>query len=70
MDQHDRDVLAHLANDWDAMAAQLDRSGVPAGECHVRAEILRECAGQLRDRLLQLRVPVPLPNPAPAPADG
>lgn len=47
-----RDVLAHLAADWDAQAAQMERDypwNVLAGR-H-RNKTLRECAEQLRGRL-------------------
>jgi hypothetical protein len=60
MDEHARDVLAHLAADWDAQAAELERDPVlmHLAELRTRAGDLREHAGQLRDRLLRLRVPV------------
>lgn len=59
MTEHERDVLAHLADDWDAQAAQLERAHDPDNAMWRRAYGLRECAGQLRERLLQLRAPVP-----------
>ena len=48
-----REELAHLARDWDAQAAQIEKSN--AGKAHFdiieRARVLRECARQLRERL-------------------
>lgn len=44
-----REELAHLAADWDAQAAEMERSrrsGVRGAE---RALTLRECARNLRD---------------------
>lgn len=59
MTQEERDVLAHLAADWDAQAAQIERQHDPDHAMWRKAYALRECAGQLRDRLLKLRTPVP-----------
>lgn len=61
MTEHERDILSHLANDWDAQAADIERKGfTPLLPSHrFRAEALRECAGQLRAQLLELRAPVP-----------
>ena len=42
------DRLAHLAADWDAQAAQLERSS-GTGRVEGQAEAMRDCAGQLRD---------------------
>ena len=58
MTQEERDHLAHLANDWDAQAAELER-GTQMMYNSARAKVLRSCAGDLRDRLLRLRAPVP-----------
>lgn len=42
--------MANLAAAWDALAAETERN--PAGmHARVRADIYRECASDLRDRL-------------------
>ena len=55
--ENERDQLAHLANDWNAQAAELERAGnqVPPPDLASQADILRECAAQLRERILKLR---------------
>ena len=59
MTREECDQLAHLANDWDAMAAALERDHLSGGFMGQSSQTLRDCAGQLRDRLLKLRAPVP-----------
>jgi len=55
-----RESLAHLARDWDAQAAQIERglddpeappAGTYGGIRRARSLTLRECARQLRERL-------------------
>jgi hypothetical protein len=46
-----RDALAHLAADWDARAAQIERGDFVSKEMLMNAATLRECAELLRDRL-------------------
>lgn len=46
-----RDELAHLAADWDAQAAQIERRCDPDSPWWRKAYALRECAVQLRDRI-------------------
>lgn len=45
-----RDAFAHLANDWDAQAAQIEREGFGAHSTELlgRATAMRESARQLR----------------------
>jgi hypothetical protein len=45
-----RDALAHLARDWDAYAARLERSSNVIAH-KAQAECWRECASQLRNLL-------------------
>ena len=59
MTQEERDQLAHLANDFDALAAQIERDHLSGTFTGQDSRTLRYCAGQLRDRLLKLRAPVP-----------
>lgn len=44
-----RDQIAHLADDWDAQAAQIERGDFIGPELLAEARIRRECAGLLRD---------------------
>jgi hypothetical protein len=55
LDDHERDVLAHLAAGWDARAAELERTRVLADH----ALVYRNCAGWLRDAVLKLRAAPP-----------
>lgn len=63
MTQHERDHLTHLANDWDAQAAMLERqpelaSYLGRDERKRHILVLRDCAEQLRRKLMLLRPPV------------
>ena len=56
MTQPGRDALAHLARDWEAQAAQLERlpelpGYLGRGERRRHALVLRDCASQLLELL-------------------
>lgn len=63
MTQYERDLLAHLAHDWEAQAAMLERepelaSYLGRDERQRHILVLRDCAEQLRERLaLLIRTP-------------
>ena len=56
MTQHERDHLAHLWHDWDALAAQIERHAMDVGTTAGREQALtlRSCAEQLREKLASL----------------